>query len=331
MITLYHESRFGLARGAVFAGGRPHLYMEGLETDPSLALVGTRSIARLKGRAGGVAFLDLACGGEAILDVPPHDLAKLADGMAVEVDIAAEARRDKLARARLLRPAPSEPLQRLSPPMTLKDRLLAEARACFGDVAVEIETDEDALDDAAEAAMAPRPDMPGGGRLHVERTRALIACDVDGAGLTEARAKTNERAVAEVARRLRLMGLAGLVVVDLIGRRHDDKRLHDILRQAFGAEAAAIITAPAGKFGTLEFVRPWRACPSADRPLALRQAVRLMRDAAREARSQPGRVLALRAPADVLDIVRPHLAYSYDPLSPLLRLETGQSCEVIAS
>lgn len=330
MTRLYYEARFGLARGAVFVNDRPHLYMEGLEADPSPAVLGARSIARLKGRGGGVAFLDLAGGEEAILDAPPPDLARLADGTALDIVIAAEARRDKLARARLIRAAPGEAVQRLSPVQSLKERLLAEARACFGETAVEMDADEDALDEAADEVFAPQPDMPGGGRLHVERTRALVACDVDGAGLTEARATTNARAIAEVARRLRLMGLAGLVVVDLIGRRHDDKRIRHVLMSAFAAEAPAIVAAPKGPFGTLEFVRPWRVRPPADTPAALRRAVRLMRDAVRDARHRPGRLLALRAPAEVLDIVRPHIEHSHDPLSPLLRLETGQICEVIA-
>jgi len=331
VITLYYEARFGLARGAVYVGGRPHLYMEGLETDPSPAILGTRSIARLRGKGGGVAFLELADGGEAILDAPPPDIARLTDGAAVEVTIGAEARRDKLARALLIRAAPGEAPRRLSPVLSLEDRLRAEAHACFDAANISVASDEDRLDEAGEEVFAPRPDLPGGGRLHIERTRALIACDVDGAGLTEARAKTNDRAIAEVVRRLRLTGLAGLVVVDLIGRRHDDKRLRDALLAAFGPEAATIITAPTGKFGTLEFVRPWRASPPADTPAALRQAMRLLREAVRAARHQPGRCLTLRAPADVLDMVRPRLDRSLDPLMPLLRLESGQTCEVIAS
>ena len=331
MITLSYETRFGLARGAVFVAGRPHLYMEGLQIDPSLGLLGAGSIARLKGRGGGIAFLDLADGSEAILDVPPPDLAKLADGEAVEIIIIAEARRDKLARARLIRTAHGETVQRLSPPMSLKDRLLAEARACFGDARIETDADADGLDEAGDAALTPRSDIPGGGTLHIERTRALIACDVDGGGLTEARAKTNVRAVAEVVRRLRLMGLGGLVVVDLIGRRHDDRAIYNALLAAFGAEASGIVTAPTGKFGTLEFVRPWRVCPAADMPVALRQGARLLREAAHQAVHRPGRILTLRAPADVLDRVQPCLAASLDPLTPLLRLEAGQICEVTAS
>ncbi len=328
-MILHYESRFGLARGAIFKAGRAHLYMEGLEADPSLGLPGTRSIARLKGRAGGVAFLDLADGAEAILDAP--DLAKIPDGTAVEVDIAAEARRDKLARARLVRTAPGEAPRRLSPVPTLKVRLLAEAEACFGTAEYDMDSDPDALDEAADDALAPRPDMPGGGALHIERTRALIACDVDGQGLAEARARTNERAVAEVVRRLRLTGLAGLVVVDLIGRRHDDRRLHEVLRTAFAAEAASIVVAPKNPFGTLEFIRPWRTCPPADLPSVLRQTGGLLRAAARQAEHTPGRMLTLRAPPEVLDKVGSRIEGSLDPLAPLLRLAPGPACEVIAS
>lgn len=329
MITLYYEARFGLARGAVFAGGRPHLYMEGLETDPSLARVGACGIARLKGRGGGVAFIELSDGDEAILDGLPQDLAKLNDGEAVEVVIAAEARGDKLARARLVRAAHGEAVRRLSPPLHLKDRLLAEARACFGEAAIDFGSDGDAIDEAGDEAVAPSATMPGGGTLYIERTRALTACDVDGGGLTEARGKTNLRALSEVVRRVRLMGLGGLVIVDLIGRRHDDKMIHQGLMNTFGAEAPTIIPAPTGKFGTLEFVRPWRVCPTGDLSLVLRQGGRLLRDAARQAQHRPGRVLTLRAPADVLDMVRPHLSNSHDPLTPLLRLEAGPACEVI--
>ncbi len=329
MLTLYYEARFGLARGAVFVAGRPHLYMEGLETDPSQGLLGVHGIARLKGRGGGVAFLGLYDGSEAILDMPPQDLARLADGEAVEIVIAAEARGDKLARARLIRVAHGEAVRPLSPSLALKDRLLAEVRACFGSVEIGVDEDSTAIDEAGDEALAPSPGMPGGGVLHIERTRALTACDVDGAGLTEARGKTNLRAVAEVVRRLRVMGLGGLFVVDLIGRRHDDKAIAGGLLAAFGAEAATIIPAPIGKFGTLEFVRPWRVCPTRDLPPALSQAGWLLREATRQALHRPGRPLALRAPAGALDIVRSRLMNSYDPLTPLLRLETGPACEVI--
>lgn len=330
MAILYHECRFGLARGAVYRDGKPHLYLEGYDHDSSLALLGTRSVARVTGRGGGVVFLELADGGEAVLDAPTDQTAALSDGTAVEVEISAEARQDKAARARLIRPASGETPRRLSPPQTLKARLMAAAQALMGVEVTDTIDEDDRLDMAAESAQALSGPLPGGGYLSIERTRALIACDVDSAG-GEGRnfiRQCNEAAIGEVARRLHLSGLAGLVVIDLIGKRHDGDRLQGLLKQAFGPEP--VISAPLGKFGTLEFVRPWGMRPLADADPDLRQACGLLREAARQASGHPGRRLTLRAAPGVLDIVRPLIANSLDPLAPMLRLETGQTAEVIA-
>ena len=334
MITLHHESRFGLARGAICVDGRPHIYLEGYDEDASLGLLGVRSVARLKSKTGGVAFLTLADGAEAVLDAPQEVLAKLNEGAALEVIIIAEARQDKLARASLLGTSEGV-LRRLSPPQSLKERLLARAVAAFGDKPVEAVDDADALDEAEDAALNPSGALPEGGYLSVERTRALIACDVDSAGgegsaTPKAFAKAcNERAVSDIARRLRLSGLAGLVVIDLIGKRHDADRLRQLLQTGFGAEADRIIIGPIGKFGTLEFVRPWGACPLMDAKPALRAAHRLLREAVKRAEGEPGRLLTLRAPAGTLDIIRPLLAASHDPLSAIIRLEVAAKSEVI--
>ena len=334
MITLYHESRFGLARGAICVDGRPHIYLEGYDEDASMSLLGVRSVARLKSKAGGVAFLTLADGVEAVLDAPQEALAKLNEGAALEVIIIAEARQEKLARANLIGPAEGLP-RRLSPVQSLKERLLARAVAAFGDRPIEAVDSPDALDEAEDAALNPSGPLPEGGYLSVERTRALIACDVDSAGgegiaTSKAFAKAcNERAASEIAHRLRLSGLAGLVVIDLIGKRHDADRLRQLLLFGFGAEADRIIIGPIGKFGTLEFVRPWGACPLMDAKPALRAAHRLLREAVKRAEGQPGRLLTLRAPAGTLDIIRPLLAASHDPLSAIIRLEAAAKSEVI--
>ncbi|WP_443750519.1 ribonuclease E/G [Asticcacaulis solisilvae] len=332
-MILYYESRFGLARAALFRDGRAQLYAEGYEADPALTVPGTVSVARLKGRAGGVGFLGLADGGEAVLDAPVEMMHRLADGIAVEIEIAAAARKEKLARARLLRPAEGEDLRRLSPVLDLKARVVAQARHLMGDEDVAQADDGDAIDAAEDEAFNPSGALPGGGYLSIERTRALIACDVDLGDAASGKAavrRCNDTAVAEAARRLRLSGLAGLVVIDLIGRRHDNEGLRRALENAFAAEARRLMGTPVTKFGTLEFIRPWGWCPAIDLPADLVAAGRLLRTAARQARERPGRILTLRAPADVLDRVRPLIHNSYDPLAPLLRLETGASPEVLS-
>jgi hypothetical protein len=295
-------------------------------------------VARLKGRAGGIGFLDMADGGEAVLDVPPDVLGRLNDGVAVEVEIAAEARAGKQARARLVRTAEGEGLRRLSPVLDLKARIAGLARHFLGDETIEEgENDDDegsdAIDAAADEAVDPSGPLPGGGFLSIERTRALIACDVDLGDAAPGKAalrRCNDIAIAETARRLRLSGLAGLVVIDLIGRRHDNEAIRKVLENALAAEASRIMGAPVTKFGTLEFVRPWSLCPVMDFPAPLVAARRLLWAAVAEAKARPGRVLTLRARADVLDRLRPLIQNSYDPLAPLLRLEAWPAPEILS-
>jgi hypothetical protein len=327
-----YERRFGLARAAVFVDDLAHIYDEGLEYDPAFNRFGVVSVARLKSRSGGMLFLGLADGAEAILDAPAEVVSKLVEGASLRVEIAAEARQDKLARARLLGAAEGPP-RRLSPVASLQERVLA--RTPYAESVLAIDDPQalaEALDEAEAEALSPSGPMRGGGYLSIERTRALIACDVDsasGQGVASSAAfarACNARAMAEVARRLRLSGLAGLVVVDLIGRRHDGAHLTGLLRDAFGIEPVQV--GLLGKFGTLEFVRPWSITPLMDREAdPLRLAHLALREAAR--RAEPGRLLTLRAPAAILDRVRTWLAASNDPLAAVMRLETAAQTEVL--
>ncbi len=331
MLSLHYEARLGLARGAIYRDGLPHLYMEGYEFDPSPGVLGTRSVARVTGAAGGVRFIVLADSTEAVLDAPQG--AKLTDGAAVEVEIIAEARRGKRVRAAYAGPAEGAP-RRLSKAVSLKDRLVERAAGLIGGTVMEVKADRDRLDDARDQALNPSGALKGGGDLAIEATRGLIACDVDAGGeggLQTPRAHAracNERAVADLPRRLRLSNLAGLVVVDLIGQRHDGEVLRRLLLDNFAAEAARIVVAPIGRFGTLECVRPWGAHPLyAASPLAV--AVDLTWRAIELSEQDAGRPIAVRATADVLDLLRPLRAASLDPMVPMLRLEESSRLETV--
>ncbi len=324
MLTLHYEARLGLARGAVYKDGLPHFYLEGYEHDPSLAVLGARSVARLTATAGGVRFLALADGGEAVLDAPSD--AKLTEGMAVEVEIMAEARpvSGKLARARFIAPADSEP-RRLSEIMSLRERLLTRATAVFGNVAIGEDSDRAAILEASERAENPSGRLANGGHLWVEATRGLIACDVDAAeapGHNPARA-CNELAVKDLPRRLRLANLGGLVVVDLIGRRHDGERLRRLLIEALAGEARQAIVAPIGRFGTLEFTRPWSAAPPHPLFNPLRSAIYMLWQAIALSEQDRGRPVVIRTFPAAADILKPLINSSLDPLAPMLRLEAG--------
>lgn len=329
MITLYYESRFQLARGAVYKDGLPHLYAEGLEHDPSCGVLGTRSVARLKKRAGGMLFLTLAGGDDAVLEGPQATLDKLTEGAAVEVEIVAERRGpEKLARALFVAPSEGAP-RRVSPVLSLKERLLDRARRAFGDAEVTMAADRDAVTEARAQALDPSGPLQNGGFLSVEPTRALIACDVDSAEGETSLASTpksvartcNELAVGDLPRRLRLSGHAGLVVLDLIGRRHDFDRIKALLLEGFGGEAGTIV-APIGKFGTLEFVRPWGARPLRDASQKTGDALYWMFKAVALSEQDHSRIIVMRLHDRDIKVLKSLIAGSLDPLAPMLRLET---------
>ena len=82
----------------------------------------------------------------------------------------------------------------------------------------------DALADQIEVLESPVVELPGGARLSIHPTPALIAIDVDAGGMTasregKARAQTslNHKLLPELARQIRLRNLSGGIVVDLAG------------------------------------------------------------------------------------------------------------------
>jgi Rne/Rng family ribonuclease len=108
--------------------------------------------------------------------------------------------------------------------------------------------------------------LPGGGRIWIEPTRALTAVDVDLGGRAAAPPKkaaraANLEALAEAARALRLKGLGGLVVIDLVGRAHDAVALLAAARTAFAADNPGVALGAVSRFGTLELTIPRRARP----------------------------------------------------------------------
>ncbi|MXP62772.1 ribonuclease [Roseomonas sp. M0104] len=89
---------------------------------------------------------------------------------------------------------------------------------------------DDALEDAFAALAAPEVPLPGGGRLIIHPTPALVAIDIDAGGAAGGRNAASHRALnaaalAAAARQIRLRHLAGAILVDMagmpIGRRKD--------------------------------------------------------------------------------------------------------------
>jgi hypothetical protein len=342
MLILAQTTRFGLTRASLYLNGQPQLYAEGLENDPSLGVLGTRQIARIAARAAGMIFLKLADGSEAILEAPNEITHRLNEGLSVECVIRAEARGDKSARAGFMAMREGEVPARISATISLTDRLKARAAAVWPGMAIrEAETDEvaDRLARARHEALEPISDLPGGGRLSIEPTRALIACDVDTSGFAgvniSAKAfarQCNDAAMGEVARRLRLSGYAGLVVIDLIGNRHDADRLRGLMLHGLAGEGEGVIIGPISRFGTFEMVRPWSVRPLPDQvreARALTTALRLVDEAFEAAHNDPGAILTLRAPSEVTGLLQPLLAASYDPLRARLKLQVAPNASEV--
>jgi Ribonuclease G/E len=263
--TLFLDLSPGEARGVVMLGGEPErLIIRRDEDDPRLQL-GARLAARVASveAAIGTAFLDLGAGAEAVLGFRPD--ARPAQGQHLEVEVRSEPRRGKLAQVRALGPAEG-PARLLAPAPDLETQLrtfVREAEVVGGAQA------RVAADEAQTQALETIHAIPGGGTVAIEPTRALVAVDVDlgerkGGDSKRAARQANLAAIATTARLLRLKGLGGIVVLDLVGRGHDGPALLAAARAAFGPDGPGVAIGPVSRFGTMELSLPRRMRPIAE-------------------------------------------------------------------
>jgi Ribonuclease G/E len=310
---LFLDRGIGETRGVVTLDGQPErLILQRDDDEPSL-LLGARLVARVASvePAIATAFLDLGGGLEAILPFKPD--ARPVRGAAVEIEIRSEPRDGKLAVARQLGEAEGAP-RRLAPGPDVAETLRILAR----DVAItEGRAARDAADEAEAEALETIHPLPGGGSLAIEPTRALTAIDVDlgerkGADAKRVTRQANLAALAESARLLRLKGLGGLVIVDLVGRGHDGHALLAAARLAFGPDNPGVAIGPVGRFGTMELLIPRRTRPLLERLRRLEGgltdralAQRLIRRLQAEAEAQPGGRLAATCAPDVAAAAQP--------------------------
>jgi hypothetical protein len=264
---LYLDVGAGESRAVVTLDGRPERLLIVRDGDLPFQALGARLVARVRtvDRANALAFLDLGAGPDAVLNLT-KDLPPLPQGIAVEVEIRSEARRDKGANVRFLGPAEGSP-RLLEPPPSIEAQLKAFAPAAeirTGSVARSV------ADGAQDEALSTVFALPGGGSVAIEATRALTAVDVDlggrpGVEPKRAARSANFAALSLAARVLRLKGLGGLVVVDMVGRGHDAPALLSAARAAFGPDNPGVAFGALSRFGTLELTVPRRARPAMDR------------------------------------------------------------------
>ncbi|WP_309665893.1 ribonuclease E/G [Tabrizicola sp.] len=116
------------------------------------------------------------------------------------------------------------------------------------------------------ALMTARVDLPGGGHMMVEPTRALVAVDVNtGPDTTPAAAlKVNIAAARDLPRQLRLRGLGGQVVADFAPMPKRDRHILDqVMKAAFKGDAEANL-AGWTTLGLYEMTRKRDRLPLAD-------------------------------------------------------------------
>ena len=308
---VYLDQSPGERRGVVFLDGRPERLLIERDDDAPAPRAGEvwRGRVRTVSRGFRAAFVDLGQERDGLLGLSGAEPA-LADGASVEVEVIAEARLDKGPAVKFLRTG-SGPPERVAPAPPLEARLAALAR---GQVVATGAEALEAADLAEEAALATCHDIGSGVTLTIEKTRALVAVDVD---VGEARVNrhgllnANLAAIRQTARLVRLKRLGGVIVIDLAGAAREHAPLLDAARTAF-SEAGSIV-AGVSRLGVLEIARPWREQPITEilcdrdgRLSARSHAQRLVRAMQREGAASPGaRIVCTCAPdvAAVLDLL----------------------------
>jgi Ribonuclease G/E len=336
--ALYLDLAPGETRGVVTLAGRAERLLIHRRGDLAVQALGAVAVGRIAAvdTAAGLAFVDLGEGQQGVINIT-RETGRMVEGAAVEVQVRAEARSGKGASLRWLGPSQGRPRLIQAPP-SLEQQLQAfapDAPIHTGAAAREV------ADQAQDETAVERFGLPSGGRIWVEPTRALTAVDVDlgGAGTAAPKRATraaNLEALAEAARVLRLKGLGGLVVFDLVGRGHDAPALLAAARQAFSPDNPGVAVGQVSRFGTLELTVPRRARPVVEvladetgRPSPRTLGLRLLRELEREALAdRGGRLEGVGAPA-VAAAAREDLAELHARLGARisLRAEPGRPLE----
>lgn len=259
MIEAFLDDTPGETRGVVVRDGRAEHLIIHRDGDPATHRLGARSVGRVRAVAPGLrgAFVELADGGDGFVAIGKGDAPKV--GEAMEVETTAEPRGGKGPVLRRLASASGAPrLLAAGPPVAdILSRLEPGAEPICG-----VEATKASLD-AEDDALATRLTFPAIGLdLAVERTRALIAVDIDHAPTPgrdggRERSRVNAEGLREAGRLIRLKSWGGLVVIDLAGTQLPPAVLEEA-KAAFGPTASF---GPLSRFGLLQLSLPWGRRP----------------------------------------------------------------------
>lgn len=249
----------GETRGMIARNGQFERLLIHRDSEPLALRLGSRSIGRVVEIVPGLraAFVDLGVPDPAFLPLPKDQ--RLTVGQKLQVVVVSEPRETKGAMLRWLGAGEGEPrLLEAGPDMAARLAKLAPG--------TEVQTGLAAIRagmDAAEQALSSRVVLSDLGLdLCVERTRAMVAVDVDhvGAAGRKGRDRANLEGLRQSARLIRLKSWGGLVAIDLVGNAHDASAVTAAAKAAFG-EDPEIVFGPLNRFGVLQLSVPWRERP----------------------------------------------------------------------
>jgi Rne/Rng family ribonuclease len=147
------------------------------------------------------------------------------------------------------------------PPQLIVDSpfLLPEARRLLAGARLQAGCWQDSgAADLLEGALARSVPLRGGGRLLIDETEALTVIDVDGGGLGAMDA--NQAALPEIARQVRLRGIGGQILIDVIdpGGKAAMATLVTRLRQQLANDPTPTAVIGATRLGLIEVTRDRR-------------------------------------------------------------------------
>lgn len=266
-VEVFLDEMPGETRGTIARDGLFHTLLIQRDSDVVEHRLGARSIGRAVDvdRGLGAAFVDL--GGQppmGFLPLKKTDVVR--EGMAVEVVVTAEPRERKGPMLRLIGAGEGEPRLLARGPTVAQalERLAPGVPVQTGAAAIHASWDaqEEALADFSFHA-----DI--GLDLALQRTRALIAVDIDYVGVPgqdgrKGRATANRLGLAHAARLIALKRWGGLVAVDLVGAGLDAGVVTAAAKAAFNGApqtTANVVFGPLNRFGVLQLAVPWLRTP----------------------------------------------------------------------
>lgn len=268
-VEVFLDETPGETRGVIARNGRYHHLIIQRDSDRPSDRLGARCVGRIARVEPGLrgAFVDLGAG-EPFGFLPLGQNDRLGEGGKIEVEVVAEPRERKGPVLRRLGEASGEPRLLAGGPdvVAILSALALGVAPQTGVAAIRaaLEAEEDALS-------ASVFDPSCGLDLMIQRTRALIAVDIDhapapGRDSRKSREAANRAGLLHAARLLTLKGWGGLVVIDLIGAGLHGDTIMKGVRAAFAGEPQAVF-GPLSRFGLMQLSLPWRRTPLDERLL----------------------------------------------------------------